>query len=128
MYNFSMNIKISMIGAIPPSISSTFPHAEDIVLNSIEFETMMETVSICKDAFEEVLLAVNLANRMKFKMLNEINPIVSGVPTISKEWGENEIAKMWMVEANKDFEKTKKINAFALAQVWDSSAKVSSPE
>lgn len=121
MYTFSMNIKLSMLGVVPASLADNFPNAEDLVIGSKEFETMMETVSICKDALVEVVLAVNHAqDREKFKILNELNPTVSGTPTISKDWADNEIAKMWMVESGVDTSKTKKIHAFALAQVWQS--------
>lgn len=119
MFNFNLNLELGQCGGIPSSLRENFPSLKSIAMASKDFEDMGEAALVCAETMNDILLAVNHACGFdKFKLLSEINPIISGLPTISKSWAEGEISKIWMIETSINPLTTKKIAAQGLGQVF----------
>ena len=117
-YQFAMNVKISQAGVIPQALAEIFPGLEDLVLSSKTFDTLQAAVESCNGVLGDLTKALNEAQgAQKFKLLSEVNPKHSGQPTISKDWGSNEIAKIWVVDNDVDPSNGKPIHALGLAQL-----------
>jgi hypothetical protein len=117
-YQFAMSVKLSEAGVIPTKLKAIVPGAEDLILSSKKFDTLQAAVESCNGVLGDLTRALNEASTSRqFKLLSEVNPKHSGQPTISKDWGANEIAKVWVVDSNVDPAEGKAIHAFGLAQL-----------
>lgn len=119
MFNFLIKLNFSVMGVMPPALSDIFPHADDVVIKSVEFDDMLSAVTSCTTVLSDVVAAVNhAANEDKFRLVSEVNPNISGLSTISKEWAPDEIAKLWVIKTSVDMNSAKMINAYGKAQVF----------
>lgn len=121
MYKYAMNIKLSMVEPSPMTI--VFPHVEDMVLSSRKFDKLDDAVDSANRLVGEITSTLNLAvSSEKYKMVSEINPKFTGKETISKDWGANEVAKLWIYDkVSHEAKKEAKGNilAIALAQLLE---------
>lgn len=119
MFNFLIKLNFKIMGAVPPALADIFPHADDVVIKSVEFDDMLSAVTSCTTMLSDVIAAVNhTANEDKFRLVSEVNPNISGLSTISKEWAPDEIAKLWVIKTSIDMSTVKTINAYGKAQVF----------
>ena len=97
LYKYAMNIKLSSVEPSPMNL--VFPHIEDMVLSSRKFDKLEEAVDSANRLVGEITGTLNLAvSGEKYKMVAEINPRFTGKETISKDWGANEVAKLWIYD------------------------------
>ena len=76
-----------------------FPNLSEISFESRSFSSYAECIRSCKGMMEDLSSAINLgAQESKFKVGAEVNPKHSGTASISKDWGEAEIARFWIYE------------------------------
>lgn len=117
-YKYAMNLKLSQIGATPANL--LFPHVEDMVLSSKHFEEFDHAVKSANELVGELTVTLNESVKIeKYKMISEINPKFTGKETISKDWGTNEVAKLWIVDKIRQETMPGPILAVALAQLLE---------
>lgn len=64
---------------------------------------------------DDILKRVN-GDTEKFRLGSEINPVFSGQLTISKDWGLNEVARLWVFD--KEQEGKGHIHAIGQARIY----------
>jgi hypothetical protein len=117
-YRYAMNLKMSQIGSTPANV--LFPHVEDLVLSSKHFEEFDHAVKSANELVGELTSTLNTSvKREKYKMISEINPKFTGKETISKDWENNEVAKLWIVDKIRQETMPGPILAVALAQLLE---------
>lgn len=95
---------------------STFPAVTDLAVNSRTFSTYVECVTSAKNFMEDIVKDINKAETIKLTVAAEINPVVSGVETRSKDWSSEEIARLWIFD--KDLTGTRNIYALGQARIF----------
>lgn len=117
-YRYAMNLKMSQIGETPANV--LFPHVEDLVINSKHFDEFDHAVKSANELVGELTGTLNTSVKLeKYKMISEINPKFTGKETISKDWGSNEVAKLWIVDKIRQETTPGPILAVALAQLLE---------
>ena len=118
-YRYSMNVKLAHIGG-PTAVSSLFPNVEDLVMSSKIFDDLQQAVTSANDLNTQIMFSLNAAvNEERYGIMSEINPKHSNKETLSKEWGDTEIAKIWIIDRILQQEKPGPIKAVGLAQVLE---------
>jgi hypothetical protein len=70
-----------------------------MIISSKHFEDFDLAVQSVNALVAELTATLNTsAEELKYKMISEINPKFSGKETISKDWGNNEVAKLWIID------------------------------
>jgi predicted choloylglycine hydrolase len=117
-YRYATNLKLSSIGRTP--VSSVFPNIEDIVMSSREFTDFNEAVTSANEFVAELTVSMNTATAAdKYKMISEINPRFTGKETISKDWADLEVAKLWIIDAVRQASHPGPMLAVALTQLLE---------
>lgn len=76
-----------------------FPGLNEISFNSRTFTTYAECVKSCKGMMTDMSIDINSSiHEHKFKVGAEVNPIVSGNTTLSREWLDQEVARFWVYD------------------------------
>lgn len=118
-YRFAVNVKFSAATEMPPPVKQLFPKLDDLMLSSITFENLEEAVNSCNIVVGDIVLALNTAAKaIAYKAVSELNPDRTGQPTLSKEWADNEIAKVWIMSADAEPAK-QRVSALGLAQLME---------
>lgn len=116
-YKYNMNVKLNQVPG-RTLVASVFPHAEDLMISSKNFEDFESAVASVGKLTEEIVLSLNTAiDHERYGVLSEVNPARSGQETLSKEWGAHEIAKVWVIDKIRQAESPGPIKAIGLAQV-----------
>lgn len=124
-YKYSTNVKLSSLPMFT-NVNSIFPNVEDIVIASCEFDDFESAIISLNLMNAEILETLNgLVQEEQFAIVSELNPAVSEVETISKEWEEGELAKVWIVDTKAKTSEHTPIRAVALTQMVEL---VSGPE
>lgn len=78
-----------------------FPGLSEISFRSRIFSSYAECVKSCKSLLDDVSADVNRHEpNPKYKVGAEVNPIHTGTQTLSKDWGETEVARFWVYDKN----------------------------
>jgi hypothetical protein len=86
----------------PEHLKLLFPNVDDLVISSRAFKEFEEAVTSMNNIMTELTETMNKElGEEKFGLISEINPAQTGKNTISKQWAENEIAKLWIVDRKK---------------------------
>ena len=95
-----------------------FPGVADLAVNSRNFANYFDCSNSVKEFMSSVVVSINLdlSKDDQFVLTTEVNPVYSGVDTKSKDWGEGELARLWMFE-NKQVE-ANTIRAVGQARVF----------
>lgn len=76
-----------------------FPGLNEISFNSRMFTTYAECVKSCKGMMTDMSIDINSSiEEQKFKVGAEVNPLVSGTASISREWLDQEVARFWVYD------------------------------
>lgn len=76
-----------------------FPNLNEISFNSRTFTTYAECVKSCKGMMTDMSIDINSSiEEQKFKVGAEVNPLVSGTATLSREWLDQEVARFWVYD------------------------------
>ena len=76
-----------------------FPGLNEINFQSRVFPNYAECVKSCKGIMEDMTKRINIgAGEQKYKVGAEVNPIHTGTETLSKNWGDSEVARFWVYE------------------------------
>ena len=90
----------------------------EIVFNSRRFTNFEDCTFSCRSLMEGYAKKLN-GDDERFKVGSEINPVHTGTPTLSKDWGLNETARIWVYD--KQMEGTGTINAMGQARIFTTS-------
>lgn len=118
-YRYSMSLKIGhLVGRTP--IQSVFPNPEDIIISSKHFDEFEQAVTSANALVTEMALNVNASiNEERYGLISEVNPSRSGQETISKDWGDAELVKLWVIDKIHREENPGPIKAVGLAQILE---------
>lgn len=113
-----MNLKMNQVNNTPANL--LFPSIEDMVVSSKHFDAFDEAVESANEFVGEMTNTLNTCAQLdKYKMISEINPKFTGKETISKDWANNEVAKLWIVDKIRQETGGGPIHAIALAQLLE---------
>lgn len=115
-FNFSAALKTSVDGVSLINLGETFPSVSTVSMLSRDFSSYEECIMSCRRLMDDVLAKVGSVDT--YKLGSEVNPVYSGQPTLSKDWGIGEVARVWIYD--KSMEKTGQIHAIGQARVFGS--------
>ena len=94
--NFIYNATIKL-GELPPCKAQVaFPGVSDLALNSRQFSNYTECVDSAKGLMEDVIKDVNSLKGVQYMVSAEVNPAKTGIETRSRDWGDDELARLWI--------------------------------
>lgn len=99
-----------------------YPGIHTFSCSSRKFSSFDECASSCRSLMEEVVNRYNVDGE-EFKVGSEVNPLHSGTPTLSKDWGIGEISRLWIYRKN--LEKSGHISAVGQARLFASAEEAS---
>jgi hypothetical protein len=96
------------------TVQAAFPGVTDLAVNSRHFTNYVECINSVKGLMDDVVKGVNTSAKRgtKFTVSSEINPAHTGVETRSRDWGPDEIARLWIF----DKKQVKSQNIIAVGQ------------
>ena len=116
-YSYGLNVKLKYIET-NTAIDDLFPSVEDLIVQSKQFDTFEAAVSSAKGLVIDITAHLNDAfEKPMYKNITELNPKISGLATVSKEWAKHEIAKLWIIPESANIEGGTAIAALGLAQI-----------
>jgi hypothetical protein len=116
-YRYAMNLKLSRVPA-RTVISAVFPNVEDLMFSSKTFDGAQEAVDSSSVLVKELTGSLNDALDVEqYTTLFELNPARSGKTSISSDWGDLEIAKIWIIDKVAQDIEPNALLAIGLAQV-----------
>lgn len=119
-YKYGLNLKLNHAG-VKTAVNQVFPSVEDLMVSSTKFDDLESCLRSLSQLNQELILSLNTALDLeRYGMLTEMNPKYGEQATISKEWGQNEIAKVWIVDKIRRTEDpSAPIKAISLSQVLE---------
>ena len=96
--SFQYNAVVRVNSAPIADLAEIFPNAKEISLSSRSFTNYAECVSSAKVLLDEYVTAVNSLGAVQVKIGTEVNPKYSGHQTISKDWVDAEVARLWVYD------------------------------
>lgn len=97
-FRFSTLLKYNKDHGIVFEGLSLFPGLNEISFQSRTFNQYSECVRSCKGMMEDVVKEINLTGETKFKVGAEVNPAHTGTQTLSRDWGDTEVARFWVYD------------------------------
>lgn len=117
-YQFSMNLKLSQLHGAT-GIEGVFKNLEDLFVSSKLFDDLDSAVSSSSALNTEIFNSLKtFFGEDAFSIISEVNPKRSDQPTISTEWGDNELAKIWIVDSRNP-STSNELKAVALSQILE---------
>jgi len=113
-FAYSATIKLSELQGGTAQVN--FPGVSDVAVNSRSFDSYVECVTSAKSFMEDVVKDVNEAGEIKLTVSAEVNPLHSGIDTRSKDWGSDEMARLWIFD--KAQEGARAIHALGQARIF----------
>lgn len=116
--NFAYTATIKLNAIEKCKVQKEFPGVADLAISSRNFSDYFDCSNSVKSFMDSVVTKVNrdMAEDHKYMITTEVNPTYSGVDTKSKDWGEGELARLWMFAAAQEEEDT--ISAVGQARVF----------
>jgi hypothetical protein len=103
-----------------------FPTLNEISFQSRVFPQYADCVKSCKGMMEDMAKGINLGIELpKYKVGAEVNPVHTGNQTLSKDWGDSEVARFWIYDKAMEGN-GKSINAVCKASIFAIPKEVSS--
>ena len=101
--NFIYNATIKLNELPKCKAQIAFPRMTDVAVNSRSFSTYVECVNSAKGLMDDVVADVNAQNKkQKFVVSAEVNPVHSGQTTRSRDWGPDELARLWIFDKKQE--------------------------
>lgn len=97
-----------------------FPSMREISITSRDFDSYAECVRSSRGMLEDLLRLID-EEGLTFKVGAEVNPIISGTQTISKDWERDEISRFWLYD--KSMEGTGTIVAISCSKIFTTGTK-----
>ena len=117
MQAFSYTASIKVTPGSIKEFRKEYPGITDVNLRSREFASYNECVNSCKVMMEDFKTHINTkTDIITYKVGSEINPNFSGNPTLSKDWEQSEVARLWIYDEK--MEKGGQIQAIGQARIY----------
>lgn len=113
-FAFSATIKLADMPKC--RANATFPGVADLAVNSRNFNSYTECVNVAKAFMDDVVKDANSQNTIELTVSAEVNPVHSGVETRSRDWADDELARLWIFD--KSQEGSKSIHAIGQARIF----------
>lgn len=115
-FAYTATIKLNVIEKC--KVQKQFPGVADLAVSSRNFPNYFDCSNSVKSFMESVATKVNkdMKANHKYMITTEVNPVYSGLDTKSKDWGNGELARLWMFAAAQETEET--IHAVGQARVF----------
>jgi hypothetical protein len=115
-FAYHASIKLQELPAC--NVQEAFPGVCDLAVNSRAFTNYIECVTSVKGLMDDVVKNVNGKSKRgaKFTVSSEVNPLHSGIETRSKDWGPDELARLWIFD--KKQAKSQNIYAVGKARIF----------
>jgi hypothetical protein len=116
--NFAYTATIKLNAIEKCKVQKQFPGVADLAVSSRNFPNYFDCSNSVKSFMESVATKVNkdMKANHKYMITTEVNPVYSGLDTKSKDWGNGELARLWMFAAAQETEET--IHAVGQARVF----------
>ena len=111
-YNFVTTISSSKTTRLDGQL---FPSMREISITSRDFDSYAECTRSSRGMLEDLLRLMD-ASCETFKIGAEVNPIISGTQTLSKDWAEDEVSRFWLYD--KSMEGTGAIVAVSCSKIF----------
>jgi hypothetical protein len=118
-FTYTANLKLKVENPPLEALQDKLPGITDIIFKSREFSDYVECVQSCRKLLDDFTKSTN-AQPGNLQIGTEINPKVSGEPTISKDWSATEIARLWVIDKSAGESST--ILAVAQARIFSDSS------
>ncbi len=116
-FSYTASVKFLSNGGKLTAIANTYPGVTDLSLASREFIDYNECITSCKRLMTDLKDQINLASDpVVFRVSSEINPVLGGAPTLSKDWDAHEVARLWIFDEK--MEGTGRIHAIGQARIF----------
>jgi uncharacterized secreted protein with C-terminal beta-propeller domain len=119
MKTFSFTAAVKLVeGASETGIfKDKYRGVSDVNVASREFPEYMECLLSCKSFMTDLTEQINARGQVIYKLGSEINPAYNkGIATISKDWGNEEVARLWIFDEK--MEGTGQIHAVGQARLF----------
>jgi len=117
MKAFSYTASIKVTPGTIKEFRKEYPGITDVNLRSREFGSYNECIDSCKVMMEDFKKSINInANVIIYKVGSEVNPNFSSIPTLSKDWEQSEVARLWIYDEK--MEKGGQIHAIGQARIY----------
>jgi len=96
--NFAYTATIKLSAIEKCKVQTEFPGVADLAISSRNFSNYFDCSNSVKSFMDSVVTKVNcdMPDDHKYMITTEVNPVYSGVDTKSKDWGNGELARLWM--------------------------------
>lgn len=116
-FSYQAVVKLKTPESQASRIPSVVPGANTMNLESRFFTTYDECAESCVTFMKELSIKANEGLKDPiFKVSTEVNPLISGKSTLSKDWALGEISRVWIYD--KEMEKSGKIVAIGQAKIF----------
>jgi len=117
-FRHTTNVKLSQISKT--LVNCVFPNVEDLITSSKSFDMLEGAVKSATDLVTEITMSLNMSvGEDRYGIVSELNPSHSKQETISKDWTENEIAKIWVIDKIHRAQNPGPIKAVGLTQILE---------
>jgi len=115
-FAYTATIKLNEIAKC--KVQKEFPGVSDLAISSRNFPNYYDCSNSVRNFMNSVAAKVNsdLPEDHHYVITTEVNPVYSGVDTKSKDWGDGELARVWMFTAEQ--EEANQIQAVGQARVF----------
>lgn len=115
-FAYTATIKLAAIRKC--KIQKDFPGVADLAISSRNFTNYFDCSNSVKSFMGSVVTTVNrdMKPDSQYMVTTEVNPVYSGVDTKSKDWGNGELARLWMFDTQQEEADT--IEAVGQARVF----------
>lgn len=118
LFRHTTNVKLSQISKT--LVNCVFPNVEDLIASSKSFDILEGAIKSATDLVTEITTSLNMSiGEDRYGIVSELNPSHSKQETISKDWAENEIAKIWVIDKIHRNQNPGPIKAVGLTQILE---------
>jgi hypothetical protein len=118
-YHYSATVKLKLSDGSLALFKEEYPGVTDLAISSKQFIDYNECVTSCQTLMGDLKKRINDSiEKPIYTISSEINPSLSGQPTLSKDWTAGEVGRLWIYDAA--MEKTGNIHAIGQARIFSS--------
>lgn len=114
-FNYVTAIRLKVVGMDFSEVTTEYPGISTINFESRTFLSYDECVSSAR-RFMDIVTEKSNVGSTEFTVGTEVNPALTGVSSISKDWQLGEVARLWVYK--QEMEKTGQIHAIAQTKIF----------
>lgn len=118
-FSYMVQLKLITRNGDLKLLQDDYPGVTDITLASRDFIDYDECVVSSKRFMDDMLAKANGAvEEPIYKLSTELNPTLTGQPTMSNDWANHELSRLWIYDKN--MEGSKQIQAVGHVRIFKS--------